>query len=141
MWPNNGDKYLLKIDNFKYINQAGLEARQKGVYTYEEALYAALNTSIEGEADSIWFAPTSPDVGGIDMIVNAEKRAEFAEEGEFRGFSSDFESPGSGADPELAKEKYAEFIRERLDGDGIVNHAGEIPEYTREALESGWQAK
>ena len=75
------------------------------------------------------------------MIPNAEDQTSGVESG-FRGYPfSDLEESQSLSESEI-ESKYSEFISERLDadGDGIVNHAGEIPEYAREALESGWQA-
>jgi len=73
------------------------------------------------------------------MIPNAEDQTSGVESG-FRGYPlSDLEGSQSLSESEIEQE-YGEFISERLDGDGVVNHVGEIPEYAREALESGWQA-
>jgi len=142
---NNQSEYGFKFEDFDYINQDELDSQGRVIPTYSGALNEAITPELDGD-NSLWVIFSEPNSGRIEFSRNAERSFS-----EYRnnppnlvtGASEEFDEEAreaGGADPELAKSEYGEFISERLDGDGVVNHAGEIPEYAREALESGWQA-
>jgi len=142
---DNQSEYGVKIEDFDYINQDDLDPQGRVIPTYSGALNEAITPELDGD-DSLWIIFTKPTSGRIEFLRNAERSfSEYANNppNTVTGASEEFDEEArgaGGADPELAKSEYGEFISERLDGDGVVNHAGEIPEYAHEALESGWQA-
>lgn len=115
-----------------------------------EALATAVNLEVDGkESDTIYFFvnPTSIDEerrgdatpGQISMYVNSgdwsQRQFNQTVIGNAEGITWDE------ADPQTVEDAYTDFFTERIDGNGIVDHAGEIPEYARDAFESGWQAE
>jgi hypothetical protein len=130
VYNNTTDPFAIKINDLNYINNKNINSPDGEHQDHKETLYKSLNSDVDGGINSLWFCFERDGTNTIFIFVNPE-----TEEISYNSFYSE---------QEIKNKEYpekGEFIRERLDGDGIVNHAGEIPEYAREALESGWQAQ
>lgn len=146
------DWYCLKVDDYDFLNTEGVKAGSEGgdaQYNLDEALATAVNLEVDGEeSDTIYFLVNPTDIdeeregdstpGQISMYVNSgdwsQRQYEQTVIGNAEGIDWD------DADPQAVQDAYSAFFTERIDGDGIVDHAGEIPDYAQEAFSSGWLA-
>jgi hypothetical protein len=145
--------YCFKIDDYEYINTGSIDAgtHEPGErYPFDVALATAANMEYNGEgSDTLFFwvnptdddgeNPAEPKPGRINMYVNSGDWEQSNLEGKVVGHPDELR--GDNVDPEAVQDAYTEFFSEHIDGDGIIDHAGDIPEYARNALESGWQAE
>jgi len=150
----------IKIDDYDYFNNPDVSddimdqwpdsAGSAGDLSYEEALYMAMNGDSAGEdSDTIYIlSPTvegrgpGPRAGGLSFYVNAALAADSDDVNYSIGYAAENIVDGEtvNIDEETAREAYRVFFTEHIDGNGVVDHVGDIPEYARDALESGWQA-
>jgi hypothetical protein len=150
--------YAFEIDDYQYINTEGVEpGSEADTYSsYDVALSTAANLEVNGEqSDNIlfWVGPVNQEdwdvgnessPGAIFMYVNCGDWDQLQLDGRVRGYPEKFRPADVNAEPDVdptaVQEALTVFFTEHIDGNGIVDHAGEVPDYAHEAFNTGWLA-
>lgn len=150
MAKNREGAFGIKIDDYQFLNVDGSPGELSDNPTFEKALSEATEMDVGGPSDTIYIFQHRSDVeeensaGRIEFVVNIENIGESQlEDGKnyLVGVSPNLDySPLVQNSPSEVEDAYEDFFRKYIDDEGIVHHAGEIPEYAKDGLENGWQA-